>query len=236
MATAKKTVAKATESAVPATQHVSRGVSSEISEEDLLLPRIELTQPTSPSVLEEKHKAGIYINSITKDPLPSNTIIPILVTKNYIRWKPRNEGGGIIYRTTNSNDPRVQEDIKWHGQEKPLCTQYINVVCMVVGEEMPIVCSFANTSYQAGRKLLTIVKMTNKDAWLSSYTLKAVRKSNAKGTFYVMDIDRAGASTPEEAAKGAALYAMFSNVKDINMDYAQDAPTQTTTEGLSDEF
>lgn len=205
------------------------GLGANIEATDIKLPRIEMTQALSATVQDGTHKQGVLINSITKQELPSPvTIIPVFVTKNAILWRPRAEGGGIVYKTDDFSDPKVQDDIAWHGQEKPKATLYLNVVCRVVGEDMPLVASFCNTSFKAGSNLLSMIALSG-TAWNYTYVLTPQKTQNSQGTFFKLDVKMGKATTPEQRASALQLYKQVSTVK-IDTDYEGDTATDAATE------
>ena len=211
----------------------SRGFDDNVSSEDYLLPRLELLQALSPTVQEEKGKAGELVNSITKRKV-NTTFIPVRLEKTFIRWIPRSEGGGIEYRTNNPLDPRVIEDTKWKDGDKPLCTAYLNFLCLAEGEDTPIVVSFANTSYTAGRKLLTMARMRGGDLFSRKYKVSSVKKTNNLGTFFVLNVEEVGPVTSDEFARAESLYNAFSS-KEIK--FEQDANKETVDDSeVSNEF
>lgn len=211
------------------------GLGANIEISDIRLPRIELTQALSASVQDGTHKQGTLINSLTKQELATPVeIIPVFVTKSAIRWKPRSEGGGIIYKTDNLKDPTIAEDVAWHGDEKPKATVYINVVCRVKGEAMPLVASFCNTSQKVGFNLLSMIAMSG-CAWNYKYVLSSVKKQNNQGSFFVFEVRMAGVTTAEEKADALTLYKQVSTMRSIDTDYEGDttAPSNTSTDGVN---
>lgn len=192
---------------------------------DLLLPRIELLQGLSPAVQEGKGKAGDLVNQISKSPLPTNIFLPIAMHRKYIKWIPRDQGGGIEYQTTDPNDPRVTEDTKWgaHGT-KPTCTAYMNFLVLLEKSTLPIVLSFSMTNYTEGRKLFTMCKMANCDMWLKKYKLATKAKTNNMGTWHVFDISEAGDTDADDAKVAEALYETFST-RNLNFEVESSATT-----------
>jgi len=188
----------------PVAPGMAVGLAGNIGQGDMRLPRIELTQSKSPTVEDGKHKAGQLINSLTKEELGSGIITPVFAFKNVIRWKPRAEGGGILYKTMNIT-PDVAEDLKWNGDQKPLATAYINVVCLVEGEDMPLVASFCNTSYKAGQDLATLIQLSG-CAWRYNYVLTTKKQANAMGSYYVFAVARGKPADAEKQAQAQALY------------------------------
>lgn len=203
---------------------------------DYLLPRVELLQALSPAVVDDNGKAGDLVNNITKEKLPSNIIMPVFLKKQFIRWVPRDEGGGIFYRTDDPQDPRVIQDTKWVDGAKPLCTQYLNFLCMVEGDEMPIVLSFHDTSYQAGRELLTSAKLTGLDMWKTKYELSSAKTTNNFGTFYKFKVKKLGPASPEYAALGEKVFNEFYS-KDLKFtDDREDSSAYEQTDAKESEF
>ena len=217
----------------PAVNTAPRGIDDEDSS-DLLLPRIELLQSMSPTVQNGLGKAGELVNQISKTPLPTDVFIPVAMHRKYIKWVPRSEGGGIEYQTNDPKDPRVIEDTKWgaHGQ-KPTCTKYLNFLVLLEGQTLPIVLSFAMTSYQAGRKLYTMAKMSGGDIWSRKYKLHSISKTNNMGSFFVFDVTEVGDTDPETQKICEKLYNAFST-RDLSFEV--DAGATKSEAGKDEDF
>lgn len=177
--------------------------------EDYVLPRVELLQPTSPTVIDGKGTIGSLINNLSKEPLKSNVIIPVFLKKNFIRWIPLDQGGGILYRSSDPQDPRVVAETKWDGMTKPLCTAYLNFLCLVEGEDTPIMVSFHDTGYQAGRDLLTIARLTRKDMFRTRYELTSVKVEGDKGIYFKFKVRKLGPASEEQAQLAELMYEEF---------------------------
>jgi hypothetical protein len=182
--------------------------------------------------VNEGKKSGTMVNNITKEDLGNPvTIIPVYLTKNWIRWRNRAEGGGIMWRSNDPNDERVIEETKWGADgSKPLATAYLNFLCLIPGQEMPLILSFCNTSYKAGRKLLTLTKMVTGHIYDCRYNLTTVHRSNNLGSFFVFEVTKAGPSTEEERKAAMQIQATFSG-KELNFE-----SEASQTEGTGDEF
>jgi hypothetical protein len=198
------------------------GIASNITSEDLRLPRITLIQAMSPTAQDGTHKSGDLINTLTQEVLTQPVkIIPCFIFKNVIKWRPRSEGGGIIYRTTNITE-EVKKDLAWVGDQKPLATAFINAVCLVEGQgDMPVLVSFCNTSYKAGQDLATLTTL-KRPAWKQLYELSARKVTNTKGTFHVFNIKMGQAATPEQMKAAADLYENVKNMSIDNTDVRED--------------
>ncbi len=96
----KKTTEVATSGAAPDFMkgHEGRG-SENIGAKDVEVPRITLLQSLSPEVTDGDQKPGEFYHSIAEITLGKELkIIPVFVSKRYLLWKPRHEGGGILAR------------------------------------------------------------------------------------------------------------------------------------------
>ena len=208
---------------------------SNLGMEDLILPRVELMQAMSPAVSLGDAVAGALINNITKDDLGSPNIVPIYLTKNWIRWRKREEGGGMVWRSSDPNDERVINESAWGADgAKPLATAYLNFLCLVDGEDMPIIVSFCNTSYKAGRKLFTLTKMSPGSLYDCQYKLSSKTQTNNKGTFYVYEVARVGPSTDEQREQARSFGKMFAGTE-LNFE-AETEAAKPSTGDLGDEF
>jgi hypothetical protein len=66
---------------------------------DYELPRIKLLQALSPEVQDGFGKAGQFFHTILEESFDSPlTIVPVHLSKMYILWRPRVDGGGILAR------------------------------------------------------------------------------------------------------------------------------------------
>lgn len=228
---AKKDVVKKETQEVAPLQQAPRGIDDSVTQDDLILPRLELTQALSPSVVTGDAKPGVLLNSVDKSEMGEEvTIIPVILRKNFIRWVPRSEGGGMLWRSDDPSDPRVIEETKFGPNgEKPLATAYLNFLCMIEGEEMPIVVSFSNTSYTAGRRLLTMAKMNGGDLFSRTYKVSAKSRTNNKGTFFVLSVEEGGLTKKADFERAEKLYNSFAK-KDIKFQEEQAPATPKTPE------
>lgn len=195
-----------------------RGFESESGREDLLIPRAKLLQPLSPEVDELGLKAGSVINSLTKDVLPAE-FIPIFVYKEFIRFNPRNEDadgfdpafapGALIWKTVNPTDPLVEQTKFGPNGEKPLAQSVLNFFSYFPGCEMPIIVSFAKTSYKAGKQLYSLTKFTSGDMFSRRYTLSAKKESNDAGTYWVYQVAPAGLAEEKDFKAAEMLWETF---------------------------
>lgn len=211
------------------------GLADNITSQDLRLPRVALLQPLSPQVQNdpEKYKPGMFIDTLTQDIINTPVeFVPVFVFKNVIKWKPRAEGGGMVWKTLNPTAEQLRE-LQWDGANKPTADQYINAVCTIPQFETPLIISFCKTSLKAGQDLATLIQLS-KCAWRFTYTLESVKTTNTKGTFYVMRVKRGKTTDDATGAHAADLYDQVKSMS-IETDYEgttheQDPSTSTGAE------
>lgn len=73
---------------------------------DYEVPRVKLIQKLSPEITEHGIQFGHFFHTILEEDLGSQiTVVPIYVTKEFILWKPRDSGGGIL--------ARARDEVHW---------------------------------------------------------------------------------------------------------------------------
>jgi hypothetical protein len=191
---------------------------------DLIIPRAKLLQALSPEVAEslvEGAKAGQIRNSLTRDLLPSR-LIPIFAFKSYFRFNPRNrndagydpayEPGAMIWRSTDPDDPRVQDETKFgENGETPLAMTCLNFFSLFSGVSMPLITSMSKTSYRTGKQLLSLARFCGGDMWSRAYQLGSALQVNDKGTYYTFTVTTLGDSSPEERQIAETWWQTFSD-------------------------
>lgn len=224
----KNEVANKQPNAVDILNGQKRGFEEATQREDLIIPRVKLLQALSPEVAEGGLKAGLIINSLTKEILPTD-FIPVFKFTNWIRFNPRDNSkpgydatfgpGDIIWRSVDPLDPKVRSEGSFGvNGELPLAIKFLNFFAYFPGVTMPIIISFSKTSYKAGKQLLSLAQFTPGDMFSRKYKLSAKQTKNDIGTFYVLNVEPAGKPSDEEYSAAESLYNNFgSKVKDIQV-------------------
>ncbi len=197
-----------------------RGFETESGREDLLIPRAKLLQKGSPEVEASDLKPSSIINSLTKEILPVE-FVPVFVFKEYIRFNPRNQDkpgfdpnyapGALIWKTVDPSDPRVEETKFGPNGEQPVAQAVLNFFSYFPGTAMPIIVSFAKTSYKAGKQLYSLTKFTGGDMFSRKYALTTKREENEAGVYWIYQVSPAGMTTPEDFKIAEGLWEQFSS-------------------------
>jgi len=81
-----------------------------ISASETVIPYLNLLQALSPEANEgtdrtiEGAKAGLMLNTATRDLLEEAIIVPLLKQHFFVEWTPRDEGGGLVERHLPDSD------------------------------------------------------------------------------------------------------------------------------------
>jgi hypothetical protein len=207
---------------------------SEMSREDIIIPRVKLLQALSPEVVEcsdGSKRPGMLVDNITGEIVPPN-FSPIFFYRTWLRFNPRDSkapgydsnfgAGDLIWQTSNANDPRVIEGDKFGPNgERPLATKFLCFLSRFEGYPTPIVVGFANTSLRAGQQLLTQLMMIKEPIYSRRFELTSKHVKNDKGAFYVLQVKPLG-KTPEDALATCQEWYDLYSPKSVDVSFVDD--------------
>lgn len=214
---------------------------------DIIIPRVKVIQTLSPERKDKIANEGDIINSLTKEKLNGKVFIPVFKFNNNIWWRDRSEGGGIrcIARDGKlgtmsdgttllcASCKRCEFDNTKQGKESlPTCTKYINFFGFFAGERMPIILSFAKTSYNEGKKLYSLAKVTMQNMWNYGYTLNEKLQAKGGNEWFICVPTPAGATEESDREFGLSLYKMYRNSIQ-NLEYDMEDNTSASTPALN---
>lgn len=226
-----------------AEQNVPMGFEDEEAD-DVIIPRVKVIQTLSPERKDKIAEEGDIINSLTKERLNGKKFIPVFKFNNNVWWKDRSEGGGIQCiardgRVGKASDDttlmcaqcrRCEFDNSKQGKEAlPTCTKYINFFGFFEGERMPIILSFSKTSYNEGKKLYSLAKVTLQNMWNYCYTLTEKLMSKGNNEWYVPVMTAAGPSSDEDREFALGLFNMYrTNIQNVAYDMDESVSSTDT--------
>lgn len=198
---------------------------------DISIPRMVILQSTSPEISDALGTPGDFFikginQNLGKGPLE---IIPLLRSKSRIRWKPIEEGGGLLCRSfdgkTGQGDPGgncdtcpkkdwAHKDVKT-GKLKPDCDLYENVICVLRGQDdwIPVAFSGSRTRLKAIKDLNTLLLLElqkGRPLFSKCYTVKGMKKlGNAGNQYFNFSISTGNNNQvlpQDEIMKAAAIF------------------------------
>lgn len=212
---------------------------------DMIIPRIKVVQTLSPERKDKIAEEGDIINSLTKEKLNGKVFVPVFKFNNNIDWKDRSEGGGIQCmardgkigektdgtRVMCASCKRCEFDNTKQGRDAaPKCTKYINFFGFFAGERMPIILSFAKTSYSEGKKLYSLAKVTMQNMWNYGYTLNEKLLAKNGNEWYIITTSPDGATSPEDREFGLNLYKTYRNaLNSMNFDMDDESSSSSSS-------
>lgn len=191
---------------------------------DLAWPRLVLMQKTSKLLdVDRNLRAGMAILDLTKelyaDVDVELEIVPCAHFLSWIEWRGVDEGGGIVRASMDSRSPVAMDAARGKVNAKGglLVTEYHNFVSIcpekksLAGGPSLVLISFKGTSHKTGKKLLSLVKMRERNMYYGRYVLSVVNKSKGDKVWYEYTIDNSivdgGWATKELAAAGKLVHA-----------------------------
>ena len=211
---------------------------------DMIIPRVKVIQTLSPERKDKLAAEGDIINSLTKEKLNGKVFIPVFKFNNHIWWRDRSDGGGIKCiardgKVGNMSDGTIlmcascklcEFDNTKQGKEAlPKCTKYINFFGFFEGERTPIILSFAKTSYNEGKKLYSLAKVTMQNMWNYGYTLNEKLQAKSGNEWFICVPSAAGPTQEEDRAFGMSLYKMYrDSIQNLNFDMDDVGTTETS--------
>jgi hypothetical protein len=173
---------------------------------DVLIPRLGLCQSMSHERLRNDAKfipgleEGMFFNSVTGKIYGDKVLlIPAFFFRTRIRFKPLDEGGGIVCQAldgkTGAGDPGGNcltcPMSTFHDDEPPECTEFKNFAAIIVPDaglptlEDAIVVGWKVTQLKAAKTLNQLLRMRGLDYYASIIEVTSATQKNDKGTFYV---------------------------------------------------
>lgn len=198
----------------------------ELNREDFQIPRIKLLQSTSSEVQDGAGVAGEWLNTLSYEPYGNSLIFtPITLWKSRCMF----DDGEAVCRS-----PNAQESIngklcyecphsKWRkDRTPPACALAYNYLILPEDDAMAAIVQLSKTSFSAGRALNTLLVAARKLPFFYKYELRAVKRSNSYGTFYVATskkyiIDGEPVETANEERELAKhFYGLWVNQNQVN--------------------
>ena len=189
---------------------------SEMSQSDLIIPRIELMQPLSTHVTEGSAKFGDFIctldNSVISDIERGFQFLPFYMTKFHFVSKLKDRD--FKYDRTEPILNAMDEAKPWEDADPDGTPIKRTVVRQFYGfvndNPVPMIIRAKGTSTQFAKKLITQMYVTNKASRLPpcgvAIVVKGRKEKNAKGQYAVMDFVVKGKATNEQIAECKKWY------------------------------
>jgi hypothetical protein len=196
------------------TQGEGRG-SENVSSQDLIIPRLEIVQATSPIKDEDEDaKDGYIYNSVTKEMYGNRVhVLPIFFRKEFLVWAIREKGKPAPadgFKGAYQSAPEAQDAID--GFEHPEKYEVVDTpqqFCLLIrddGKVEEVVLSMSRTKNKVSRKWNSLIRMAGGDRFSKVYALHGVKEENAFGKFHNFDVEPVGFPTKQLYERAEKLY------------------------------
>lgn len=225
----------------------------ELGAGDLIIPRLSITQPTTPDIANEQQ--GKFCVNITGDYQDTMRVALIKLSKSRILFpekykrdndplcrshdfkmpandipnsEPMAASCGLI---PGDKKKHVCEYANWGADNTPpRCQETWNLLIVDINTYMPMWFSVKSTALKPLRKIVSAVSMICQakrlPMWSLGFDMAIEKTTNDSGTFYIPTFSGLTNLTPEDAANMDAIRAQLVNVdiKDAVEPDQQDAP------------
>lgn len=217
---------------------IGRGFEN-VNLEEVSMPRAKLLQSNSPEVSDRDYnfRAGDLIHTLLMEKVPS-TFIPISIFTSNILFVPRSEDKKPLFKAAlELSDEDMQSTVickaadgkhgerygdcakcgkhKFNGNEKPLCTETINVLSLPVEEDgelgLPFVVQFSNTSFKHGKKFrdTAFYSSIGGDLFGKIYKFDAQEAAGNGNKWFELKVKPAGKVPEDMLHRAEAMYENF---------------------------
>lgn len=181
---------------VPAYLQQSKGRGTEnVTQDDLVIPRLEIVQDLSPARKEADPnyipgaKEGMMYNNVTRELYGKEVIlIPVMYRKEYLLWKDRKKGGGFGGAFPTLED--AEDAIKGFEANEQGDWEAVDTgqqFCLLVkpnGMVEEIVVSMPRSKAKISRAWNSLIRMSQGDSFARAYKLSVVPETNKKNQSY----------------------------------------------------
>lgn len=212
-----------------------------MSMEEVTMPRAKLLQSNSPEVADRDYnfRPGDLVHTLLMETVPPR-FIPLSIWTSNILFVPRSEEKKPAFKAVlNLSDEDMQSMIickasdgktgdkygncvacgrhKFVGNEKPLCNETINILCLPLEEDgsvgLPYVVQFSNTSFKHGKKFrdTAFYSSIGGDLFGKVYKLDTFEAAGNGNKWYELKVKPAGITPAELLPKVESMYEAFAN-------------------------
>jgi len=193
---------------------------------DLVIPRYKIVQPTS-----KEGTPGVFKNNLTNDETDKVNVVVIAASKGRVCWG-ENLDEDPICRSSDGLHPAdnietpinsicgtkedgkrfepVCQNAQWRDKnERPLCNEVINLLCINRDDQVPFFISLHGTQLKPVRAYLSALGLRKKSLYEYQATLGLKETSNHKGKFFVIQFANLKENSPEDKEIYRTLFFQF---------------------------
>lgn len=224
--------------AATASPALGRGFEN-MSMDEITMPRAKLLQSNSPEVSDRDYnfRAGDLLHTLLMETVPAK-FVPLSIWTSNVMFVPRVEekkaamkealsltdedmSGMIVCKASDGrHGDRYGKCAecglnKFKGNERPICTETINVLCLPVDADgdagLPFVVQFSNTSFKHGKKFrdTAVYASLGGDLFSKMYKFDAIEAAGNGNKWFELKVKPAGLTPAELIPQVESMYNSF---------------------------
>jgi hypothetical protein len=197
--------------------------SENVTTADMILPRIDIIQAISPQLksrdpayIPGAEQGDIY-NTVTGEIYGKEvTFIPVMFRKEWVIWKLRKFGGGLVDVFDNPADAKRAFELMPNRQQMDNgqmveafeiveSHQHFALLMTPTGIQQAVF-SLTKSKIKVSRALNTLVQLADVDRFAKAYKFNSVEDKNEKGEFWTFKAHPVGYVTKDMYDAGKMLY------------------------------
>ncbi len=220
--------------------------SENITREDIALPRVDVLQALSPQI---NKKDGAYIEGAEQGTIfniltgelygESIHFIPVYFVKQWLLWKIRKAGGGLLGVFPNSHEVEkaqrnLPDEVPVNQTEVMDTAVHYGMIVKAGGELEEAVISMSRSKMKVSRKLNSMVRLAGGDRFSRVYKISSVEDKNAAGeAYWNLAVQQLGYA-PESMYRAAET--MYESIKagERSVDYTDPDANEVDDQDLDD--
>lgn len=203
---------------------VSRG-SENVSNSDIIIPRVEVVQAQSKCLSKKEEgkyiegsRAGLLYNNVTRQLYGSNVVVcPIIFQKEWLLWVDRKAPGapaGNGFRGAYKSEAeaiKAKRELGDDGKNLLVTETHQHFVIVVAGGKMEdAVISMSRTKLKVSKNWNSLIRMNGGDRFARLYKIGTAEESNDKGDFHNLTVANFGFAPAAVYARAEKLYEVAS--------------------------
>lgn len=216
--------------------------SENVGAEDLVIPRVEVTQSLSPArnkkdpnYIEGCEEGDIY-NNVTRELYGKDVmVIPVFFRKEFLIWKDRQKGGGFrgSFLSEVEAEDRLAEVAAEEGNDFDIVETAQHFVLVLHDNKIQeAVISMSKSKLKVSRNWNSLIRMNGGDSFSRVYKLASISDTNAQNQeYYNFKISALGFPTEEVYKAAEKLYNVIKSGQfsvDAKFDEAADVVSEST--------
>lgn len=212
------------------------------------IPFLAVLQGLSPQIeTVDGAKPGLLINTVTNELMTEATVVPVAFQRRYLRWEPRNEGGGFKGMMTvaqvetliadgkavESTDDQGTTRLMFEGDILRDTRMHYVLVLKEEGGFTPALISMAGTQVKRSKRWMSQIngiqlrgpndKLFTPPSFSHMYLIDTEKETNEKGSWYSFVPSTIGPVTDAEVYAAAKAFHAQITAGKVTANHAEEA-------------